>query len=78
MDHYRFILKEVTDMFESCGCDTDVTVSASGGVRLVIRGPVSMCPSSIFHDHLERAKELMQSSCPEVPFSVDIEESESV
>ena len=76
MDQYQASLKDVTDMFESCGCHTEVTTPSSSQVRLTIKGPISMCPKSIFEEHVERAKELMQSSHPEVSFNVDVEELE--
>lgn len=75
MNSFQSTLKEVTDMFESCGCQTEVTTSTPSEVLLTINGPVSMCPASIFDEHVERAKELMQSAHPDVAFNVDIQES---
>ena len=63
-------------MFESCGCHTEVTTPSPSQVRLIVKGPVSMCPKSIFEEHVEKAKELMQSSCPEVSFDVVVEDTE--
>jgi len=76
MDPYQSTLKEVTDMFESCGCNTEVAAPSSGRVVLTVQGPVGMCPSSIFEEHIERAKELMQTSHPDVSFQVDVVETE--
>lgn len=71
---YAITLKEVTDIFESCGCTTEVSVAAPSQVALIIRGPISLCPSSIFAEHVDRAKELMQQSHPEVAFTVEEQE----
>ena len=76
MDQYQSTLKNVTDMFESCGCQTSVTTSAPSQVLLTITGPISMCPKSIFEEHVAEAKDLMRSSHPEVSFEVGIEEVE--
>lgn len=76
MQTYQRTLKEVTDMFESCGCNTEVTEPSSSQVVLTVQGPVGMCPSSIFEEHIERAKELMQTSHPDVSFQVDVVETE--
>jgi hypothetical protein len=76
MDQYQSTLKGVTDMFESCGCHADVTTPTPSQVLLTVKGPISMCPKSIFDQHIEEAKDLMQSSHPEVSFEVGIEEVE--
>ncbi len=73
-EQYAATLKNVTDMFESCGCQTELTASSPTQALLTIRGPVSMCPVSIFEEHVEQAKELMQSSHPEISFDVAIDE----
>lgn len=76
MNQFELTLKEVTDMFESCGCHTEVTTPSSSQVALTVRGPVSMCPVSIFEERVERAKELMQISHPDMTFSLEVEEIE--
>ncbi len=76
MNLYESTLKEVTDMFESCGCRADVTLPSPSQVVLTIRGPVSMCPTSIFAEHVERAKELMRLTHANAFFHVEIEETE--
>lgn len=77
MNQYQSTLKGVTDMFESCGCHTYITTPTPSQVLLTIKGPISMCPKSIFDQHIEEAKDLMRSSHPEVSFEVGIEEVES-
>lgn len=76
MNQYESTLKEVTDMFESCGCRADVATPSSSQVVLTVRGPSSMCPVSIFEEHVEKAKELMQTSHSDVSFVVKVEETE--
>ncbi|MBP6944648.1 hypothetical protein KBD61_05640 [Patescibacteria group bacterium] len=76
MDQYQLTLKEVTDMFESCGCNANVSTPSSSQVVLTIQGPVSICPSSIFEEHVERAKELMQVAYPNISFHVEVVETE--
>jgi hypothetical protein len=71
---YASTLKEVTDVFESCGCSTEVSVTAPSRAALIIKGPISFCPTSIFEEHVEKAKELMQASHPDVTFSVEARE----
>ncbi len=74
MNEYQATLKEVTDMFESCGCETDVATPSSSQVLLTVKGAVSMCPPAIFEEHVEKAKELMQSAHPGVAFDVEVKE----
>lgn len=74
MNNYEQTLKEVTDMFESCGCQTRVATPANQEVVLTIQGPTAMCPSAIFEEHVEKANELMQNAHPDVAFKVDIKE----
>ena len=74
MNQYESTLKEVTDMFESCGCRAEVTAPSSSQVVLTVRGPASMCPISIFEEHVEKAKELMQASHADISFNVEVEE----
>lgn len=62
-------------MFESCGCQTDVTTPSASQVVLTVRGPVSMCPVSIFEEHVDKAKELMQASHSDVSFNVEVDET---
>lgn len=62
-------------MFESCGCQTDVTTPSASQVVLTVRGPVSMCPISIFEEHVNKAKELMRVSHSDVSFTVEVEET---
>jgi len=76
MQAYQRTLKEVTDMFESCGCNTEVTEPSSSQVVLTVQGPVGMCPSSIFEEHVEKAKDLMRTSHPDVSFQVEVVETE--
>jgi hypothetical protein len=71
---YASTLKEVTDVFESCGCSTEVSITAPQQATLVIKGPISFCPTSIFEEHVEKAKELMQMSHPHVAFTVEARE----
>lgn len=71
---YASTLKEVTDVFESCGCSTEVSITAPLQATLVIEGPISFCPTSIFEEHVEKAKELMQISHPHVAFTVEARE----
>lgn len=73
---YASTLKEVTDIFESCGCSTQVLVSAPSQAILIIDGPVSFCPRSIFEEHVDRAKELMRLSHPDAAFTVEVREEE--
>ena len=75
MNPYTTTLKEVTDMFESCGCRTEVTAPSSQEALLTVEGPTSFCPSSILEEHLEKAKELMRSAHPEVTFRIEIKET---
>ncbi len=77
MNQYQLTLKEVTDVFESCGCITNVSTLSSSQVILTIQGPVCICPSSIFDEHVEKAKELMQIAYPNVSFHVEVEETAS-
>lgn len=74
MNNYEQTLKEVTDMFESCGCRTDVAAPSDQEVVLTIQGPTAMCPSSIFEEHVEKANELMREAYPNVAFKVDVKE----
>ncbi|MBP9698351.1 MAG: hypothetical protein KBD65_04135 [Candidatus Moranbacteria bacterium] len=76
IERYAATLKNVTDMFESCGCQTELKASSPAQALLTIRGPVSMCPKSIFDQHVEEAKDLMRSSHSGVSFEVGIEEVE--
>ena len=76
MDQYQLTLKEATDVFESCGCHIDVSTPSSSEVVLTIQGPVRICPSAIFEEHVEKAKELMQSSYPDVSFHIEVVETE--
>lgn len=76
IERYATTLKDVTDMFESCGCQTEVAAPSPTQALLTIRGPVSMCPVSIFEEHVEKAKELMRSSHPDISFDVAIDEIE--
>lgn len=76
MDHYQALLKDVTDVFESCGCQTEVATLSPSQVCLTIKGSVSICPSSIFEEHVEKAKEQMQVAHPEVSFDVRVEDIE--
>lgn len=73
---YASTLDEVIQMFESCGCSADVTIPAPSQAVLGIKGPVSLCPISIFEEHIEKAKELMQASHPDVAFRIEITEVE--
>lgn len=75
MDAYQSTLKDVTDVFESCGCHADVTTPLPSQVLLTITGSISTCPSSIFEEHVEKAKELMGSAHPEIAFRVEVEET---
>lgn len=77
MDQYQLTLKEVTDIFESCGCAVSVSTPSSSQVVLTIQGPVCICPSSIFDEHVEKANELMRSAYPNVSFTVQVIESEA-
>jgi hypothetical protein len=77
MDQYQLTLKEVTDVFESCGCTANVSTPSSSQVVLTIQGPVCICPTSIFEEHVEKAKELMQSSYPNISFHIEVEEAAS-
>lgn len=74
MNIYEQTLKEVTDMFESCGCETSVFTPSDQEVVLTIQGPTAMCPSAIFEEHVEKANELMQESYPSLRFKVDVRE----
>lgn len=73
---YTITLREATEVFESCGCSTEVTLPAPSEAVLTIKGCVSLCPISIFEEHAEKAKELMQTSHPDVGFRVEVVETD--
>lgn len=73
---YASTLGEVMEVFESCGCSAEVIAAASSEATLTIKGPVSFCPTHIFEEHVEKAKELMQASHPDVAFRVEVSETE--
>jgi hypothetical protein len=72
---YMSTLREVTEVFESCGCSTEVVTPGPGQSTLIIRGQTSFCPAAIFEEHVEKAKDLMQNSHPEVAFQIEIDET---
>lgn len=76
VQEYASVLREATEVFESCGCSVDVTSPAPSQAVLTIKGPVSFCPPSIFEEHVEKAKELMQASHPDVGFRVEVAETD--
>jgi len=74
---YAQTLREVSDVIESCGCSVEVTSLTPSEAALTIKGCISYCPASIFEEHVEKAKELMQISHPEVRFRVEVIEAEA-
>jgi len=73
---YTSALREVTEVFESCGCSTEVVCPSASEAVLIIKGCVSFCPASIFEEHVEKAKELMQALHPNVEFRVEVVETD--
>lgn len=76
MNPFEASLKDVTDVFESCGCTVNVKEVDATRVALCIHGPTAMCPPSIFEEHVEKAKEAMRLFHPTMEFHVEVEETD--